>query len=312
MMDELRSNRWLIRASFVALVCCSRHEPAGRGLEAKDEPAWRARNIQKRLDKDHEFATSATSSIAAVARFAPSSGGYLALDGEALRFDVEQSPAARIGFQPGAGGRWSWQFTGEPVKATTSDGAHAVSAGDLAQPTLFGLSDRFAALAQVAGGTFVITGFDARRKERVEFKQLLYFPLEPRFVVKAQIDRLDPAVPVQLMTTLGLTKPFLRYATLRFELDGTPSTLVAFVPVGSSKRVLFVPFRDATSGKESYPAARFVDLEEPRPDATELTLDFNDAFNPLCNYSPVWNCPLPPPENNLSVAVRAGERAYPH
>lgn len=73
-----------------------------------------------------------------------------------------------------------------------------------------------------------------------------------------------------------------------------------------------LPFQDATSGHESYGAARFLDLEEPAAGETTLTLDFNEAYNPLCNYSPAWNCPLPPPENHLAPAVRAGERAYAH
>jgi len=53
-------------------------------------------------------------------------------------------------------------------------------------------------------------------------------------------------------------------------------------------------------------------LEIPAPKGTTFTLDFNGAFNPLCNDSNIWNCPIPPKGNALMVPVKAGEKAYPH
>jgi uncharacterized protein (DUF1684 family) len=71
---------------------------------------------------------------------------------------------------------------------------------------------------------------------------------------------------------------------------------------------LFLPFRDATSGKESYGAGRYLDLHAHRD---EVEIDFNYAYNPYCAYNPEWNCPLPPAENWLQVPIRAGEKAFP-
>ena len=75
---------------------------------------------------------------------------------------------------------------------------------------------------------------------------------------------------------------------------------------------MFLPFRDATSGSETYGAGRYLldtvkgaDLGD---DGGRLVLDFNFAYNPSCAYDPRWACPLAPPENRLPVAVRAGER----
>ena len=74
-------------------------------------------------------------------------------------------------------------------------------------------------------------------------------------------------------------------------------------------RKLFVPFRDATSGKESYGAARYLDLEDEP--SGEYVLDFNLAYNPYCAYSDDYVCPFPPKENWLTAPVRAGEKAFP-
>jgi uncharacterized protein (DUF1684 family) len=77
---------------------------------------------------------------------------------------------------------------------------------------------------------------------------------------------------------------------------------------------LFLPFRDATSGVETYGAGRYLldsakgaDLGVSAGNG-ELVLDFNMAYHPSCVYDPRWNCPLAPLENRLTVAVRAGER----
>jgi uncharacterized protein (DUF1684 family) len=72
---------------------------------------------------------------------------------------------------------------------------------------------------------------------------------------------------------------------------------------------LFIPFRDATSGKETYASGRYIDLRENTTGMYEL--DFNRAYNPSCAYSEGFSCPVPPPENTLEVTVRAGEMNYP-
>ena len=74
----------------------------------------------------------------------------------------------------------------------------------------------------------------------------------------------------------------------------------------------FVPFRDATSGTESYPAGRYIDLEPDAVDRTTWTvhLDFNYAYSPSCAYDDRFSCPLPPPENWLQVPIRAGEKVW--
>jgi uncharacterized protein (DUF1684 family) len=72
------------------------------------------------------------------------------------------------------------------------------------------------------------------------------------------------------------------------------------------KKYLFIPFRDLTSGKESYGGGRYIDTEIPAGET--LILDFNRAYNPYCAYSHRYSCPIPPEENTLKVEIRAGEK----
>ena len=115
-----------------------------------------------------------------------------------------------------------------------------------------------------------------------------------------------------MLTSRNLKKTFYRYARLVFEVDGEDQELTAYKSTltGEGSESLFVPFRDATTSRETYGAGRFMDLDEP--ESEEFVLDFNRAYNPLCNYSPAYNCAIPPRENHLQVAIRAGEKTYPH
>ena len=72
---------------------------------------------------------------------------------------------------------------------------------------------------------------------------------------------------------------------------------------------LFIPFKDLTCEIETYAAGRFIELTEPAEE--DFILDFNLAFNPLCNYADVYNCSYPPIENQLDIEIKAGEKVYP-
>ena len=300
-------------ASSVVAGCSTKPDlPPPAGLDAKDVPAWRARVAKDRDDKDREFASSPTSPLAGIDRFTPVAAAYVAIDGDAVRVDDRAAAGTLVSFQPVDDRRWAWQGAAAGVAATTPDGKAQVTPGEITQPTVFRLSERFHLMAQMSANTFVVTAFDRTRKELTGFSRLTYFEPDPRFVVAAKVERFANPKPVELMTSRGLKKSYERYAALRFAIDGRPCSLIAFHMVGTPERSLFVPFRDRTSGKDSYGAARFLDVELPSGAASEVTLDFNAAYNPYCAYSPAWNCTLPPPENELAVAVAAGERTFGH
>jgi len=138
------------------------------------------------------------------------------------------------------------------------------------------------------------------------FNGLSYFAENSGLVIKARIDRhVQPGV-VHMETTKGEGQAYRRYGVVRFEVDDRPAQVTLYASERGS-HALFLPFRDATSGKQSYGAGRYLDLHAH---GDEVVVDFNYAYNPNCAYNPDWNCPLPPTENWLKVPIRAGEMKF--
>ncbi|HEY7835243.1 MAG TPA: DUF1684 domain-containing protein [Ktedonobacterales bacterium] len=151
------------------------------------------------------------------------------------------------------------------------------------------------------------------RERGAAFGGLRYYPPDPALRVVAEVVPFADPRTVPLGSTKGDVRPQVRYAELRFTLAGEACHLLAFTdPDAGEHAELFVPFRDATSGSETYGAGRYLETsEKTRPDGSRSAeLDFNLAYSPWCAYNPAYSCTLPPPENRLPVAVRAGERSY--
>ncbi len=156
--------------------------------------------------------------------------------------------------------------------------------------------------------------------ERRDFGGLKYFAPDPAYRVKA---RLEPGAGDELVIDTGGEDGAIRYrrvGKLVFELAGEECCLTVLGLVQYAGG-LFVPFKDATSGHETYGGGRYLFDTAKDTDglvlgitagSSEVTIDFNYAYNPSCVYSPNWACPLAPPENTLKVAVRAGELMYEH
>jgi len=144
-----------------------------------------------------------------------------------------------------------------------------------------------------------------------EFSGLDYYPVDPDWRFVLPLHEHDDKEVVVVETTDDDERPYRRFGEFRFDVDGESVSLQAYKPVGDAGR-LWVPFRDTTSGDETYGAGRYVDLD-PEEHLTDdgWILDFNLAYNPTCAYNESYACPLPPSENWLDVAVEAGERAYP-
>jgi hypothetical protein len=141
------------------------------------------------------------------------------------------------------------------------------------------------------------------------FPGLRYFAPDAAYRVEATVEPFERPETVQLGTTRGQIRPQQRFAELHFVLDGQECRLTAFTDVGEQHPgELFVPFRDVTSGKESYGAGRYVEVHYT--DQPSVVLDFNLAYSPWCAYNAAYTCIVPPAENFLAVAVRAGEQAY--
>jgi uncharacterized protein len=144
--------------------------------------------------------------------------------------------------------------------------------------------------------------------QRTSFAGLSYLPETESLRIRAALDReVDRDERIEMPTTTGGVQVFTRAGVVRFEVDGESVQVTLFASDESLD--LFVPFRDATSGKETYGAGRYLDVEPPGPDGI-VELDFNLAYNPYCAYNPEYSCPIPPGENWLGVPIRAGERDF--
>jgi uncharacterized protein (DUF1684 family) len=147
--------------------------------------------------------------------------------------------------------------------------------------------------------------------ERGGFSGIGYFDYDPSFRVLGEVARGDDEAR-DVGASGGETVRFRRFGRVRFELDGQPLELALYWLEGYGGGI-FLPFTDATSGKETYGAGRYLLDTVKGADLGEvdgrLVLDFNFAYNPSCAYDPSWVCPLSPPENRLTLEVLAGERS---
>lgn len=154
--------------------------------------------------------------------------------------------------------------------------------------------------------------------ERGGFESLAYFDPDPAYRVKA---RLEDGPDDELVIDTGGADGAVHYrraARLVFEIGGERCELTV-LSLRQYAGGLFVPFKDATSGRETYGGGRYLFdtakgtdglVLEIAAGSRDVTVDFNYAYNPSCVYSPRWACPLAPPENTLKIPIRAGERMY--
>ncbi len=143
-------------------------------------------------------------------------------------------------------------------------------------------------------------------EDRVNFAGLNYYPPSPALRLTLLLHRTQPE-PLTFQTSTGDERVYNRIGTVEFEVDGRPVQLAIYRSEEYDE--LFLPFRDATSGQETYGAGRYLEPVDLGND--QILVDFNLAYNPYCAYSPDFSCPLPPVENWLTtVAIRAGEKVY--
>ena len=137
-----------------------------------------------------------------------------------------------------------------------------------------------------------------------------YYDPDPDYRVPAALE-VSPEQPVfNIPTSTGEIRLMQQVGTLKFAVNGQPIALSALAetPVRSIDS-LFIMFKDATNQSETYPGGRYLDL--PRTLTGHYELDFNRAYHPYCYYNEDFDCPYPPPENRLTLAIPAGERLAP-
>ena len=144
-------------------------------------------------------------------------------------------------------------------------------------------------------------------QDRTNFNGLDYYDPDPAYRYTLPLQPAETQEELRFQTSTGDEQLYHRLGTIEFEVEGEPAKLAIYRSPNHGG--LFLPFRDATSGNETYGAGRY--LEPHELGGGELLVDFNLSYSPFCAYSDAYSCPLPPFENNLrAVAIRAGEKDY--
>jgi uncharacterized protein (DUF1684 family) len=150
--------------------------------------------------------------------------------------------------------------------------------------------------------------------ERAAFQSLPFFPVEYRYCVVAKLVRDSTSLPFAMPTSTARLPMYRKYGELLFTLNEQPMRLAVYQSKDLMRKpgltdYIFVPFTDLSNGHGSYSGGRYIDLRIPPAGTSSMMLDFNQAYNPSCAYNHAYSCPIPPPENRLTVAIPAGVRS---
>lgn len=143
-----------------------------------------------------------------------------------------------------------------------------------------------------------------------------FFPVDEQYRVAARFTPAKDSSWFEIPTSSGKNKKYRKYGWLNFTINGQKQRLAVYQSQFLEQYnkywdYLFLPFKDATNGKETYEGGRYLDLKTTDIKNSWIIIDFNKAYNPYCAYgSGTYSCPLPPKENHLNTAIKAGEEAF--
>jgi len=148
-----------------------------------------------------------------------------------------------------------------------------------------------------------------KEADRKKFKGLIYYPVDLKYAMTGTIEKYPTGgkpLYTSLPTNIGREKKYVKYGRFKFKLEGKEYVLQIYRPLGGGE--LFLPFKDKTSGTETYSEGRYLYIE-PMPGGKVL-IDFNRAYNPFCQYNEKYTCPFAPQENWLEIPIPAGEKRF--
>ncbi len=149
--------------------------------------------------------------------------------------------------------------------------------------------------------------------QKEKFSGLKYYQPDITYRTEAIVERFKLKEFVSMTTSTGNIQQYLKYGKAVFNLKGKRLELLLLKSVrpmpGQSSKTIFIPFTDVTSGRATYGAGRYIDIEINEQQTT-IEIDFNRAYNPYCAYNDIYECPIPPAENYLDVEVLAGEMLF--
>lgn len=142
-----------------------------------------------------------------------------------------------------------------------------------------------------------------------------FFKINEKYRVVAGFEKLNDTAGFIMKTSGPKRSKYFRYGLLHFTINKKELTLTIYqserlMSDATYKNYLFVPFTDLTSNNQSYGGGKYMDFFIDDIKNGYLTIDFNKSYNPYCAYATGFNCPIPPAENDLPLAIEAGEMVF--
>lgn len=159
------------------------------------------------------------------------------------------------------------------------------------------------------GDRFGVRVRDSQNPDRLLFKGTEFYPADLKWRLDAKFEAYNPPKPMPITNVLGMESSESSPGAVKFEVDGKEYRLDAITEKGETK--LFMIIADKTSGKDTYPAGRYLYVDPPNASG-HLIIDFNKAYSPPCAFTKFATCPLPPRQNRLPFAIEAGEKYQKH
>ena len=159
------------------------------------------------------------------------------------------------------------------------------------------------------GDKFGLRVKDKDNPDRVNFRGTEFYPADLKWRINAQFEPYNPPKPVPITNVLGMESGESSPGAVIFEVDGHTYRLDAITEKGEPK--FFMIIADKTSGKETYPAGRYLYVDPP-DSSGQMIIDFNKAYSPPCAFTKFATCPLPPRQNRLPFPIEAGEKYSGH
>ena len=327
-----RSQAWSGLPALTLLIIGVTAACSGQGGSAEDRPvvspgsaaigeidvaAYEAEVLSRRQERDQHFASPEFSPLAvvAVARLDKERTTIGSADSADLRLSGPDVAAlhAEVLRQEAADGVVSLLIRAVDGELwTDGDPAEQVSEMAFERGTRVRIGRHIVYSDSLGTLGAVVRALDFSAPAYTEFTGLEYFPPDPAYRVAATVTPYEEPEEIRMIDTRGWERAAWRYGEAAFALNGEDVRLVllTWVAEPGPDDQFFIAITDATSGEKTYPACRYVQTgfiaDGP------LLLDFNLATNPSCAYNDGFACPLPPRENRLPVAIRAGEKIYPH
>lgn len=233
---------------------------------------------------ENRFGSDPAGKVVLPAGKAPAQAGVLVRHGNTV--ELKAAPEAGL------------TLDGKPVREAT------LEVGKEGKPQVVGLGSLSFFLIP-RGDRVGVRVRDSAAPALAAFHGLDYYPAAEDWRVEARFEPYQPPKPIPIVNILGMVEDNPSPGAVVFQREGKTYRLEALDGGDGS---LFLLFADPTNGPETYGAGRFLDTDPPKDG--KVTVDFNRAYNPPCAFSAYATCPLPPKQNRLPFAVRAGEKKY--